>query len=78
MKRREAKFGLVNHKEAILEVAEVVGLPLVPVEQRDPRYTSSYGVGELIAHILEVEFVILRLRLVEHPQMMVVSVLCRH
>ena len=53
MKRREAKFGLVNQKEAILEVAEVVGLALVPEEKRDPRYTSSYGVGELIAHILD-------------------------
>ena len=53
MKRRDAKFGLVNQKEAILEVAEVVGLALVPQEKRDPRYTSSYGVGELIAHILD-------------------------
>ena len=30
MKRREAKFGLVNQKEAILEVAKAVGLALVP------------------------------------------------
>ena len=38
---------------AILEMAEAAGLSLVPVEQRDPKSTTTYGVGELLRAALD-------------------------
>ena len=44
----EARFGGVG-KTAILDVASACGLNLVPKEKRNPLFTTSVGVGELIA-----------------------------
>ncbi|UCM91950.1 glycerate kinase family protein [Streptomyces marincola] len=38
---------------AVVEMAAVAGLSLVPREQRDPGATTTYGVGELIAAALD-------------------------
>ena len=38
---------------AFVEMAQAAGLALLPIEARDPLHTSTYGVGELIAHALE-------------------------
>lgn len=35
---------------AWLEAASCLGLALIPRERRDPRLTSSYGLGQLLAH----------------------------
>ncbi len=44
-----AFFGLLGDGHtAALEMAACAGLPLVPPERRDPRLTTTYGVGELI------------------------------
>ena len=44
-----AFFGLLGDGHtAALEMAACAGLPLVPPDQRDPRITTTYGVGELI------------------------------
>lgn len=44
-----AFFGLMGDKRtAVIEMAASSGLPLVPPGQRDPRITTTYGVGELI------------------------------
>ncbi|MBV9712154.1 MAG: glycerate kinase [Ktedonobacteraceae bacterium] len=49
-----AFFGLLgNGQTAAIEMASCAGLPLVPPERRDPRITTTYGVGELIAAALE-------------------------
>ncbi len=53
MEEREAYYGRIDEKRAILEMAAASGLPLVPVEQRDPRKTTSYGTGELVKAALE-------------------------
>ena len=55
--------GLSDHQEdtdkaerqrmAIIEMAASSGLPLVPEEQRDPRRTTTRGVGELIRAALD-------------------------
>ncbi len=37
---------------AILEIAGCCGLTLVPEDQRDPRRTTTYGLGELIRHTM--------------------------
>ncbi len=49
-----AFFGLMgDRRTAALEMAAAAGLPLVPPERRDPRITTTYGVGELILAALD-------------------------
>ncbi len=48
-----AKYGILPHGIAVIEVAEAAGLTLIPMEQRDPLYTTTYGVGELILDAIE-------------------------
>ncbi|MEO7003499.1 MAG: glycerate kinase [Ktedonobacterales bacterium] len=63
----EATWGLLgavgadhlNHPDAphgptgVIEMAAAAGLPLVAPERRDPRLTTTYGVGELIRAALD-------------------------
>ncbi|MBX5451619.1 glycerate kinase [Thermogemmatispora sp.] len=50
----EATFGLLGDGQtAVIEMAACAGLPLVPPERRDPRLTTTYGVGELIRAALD-------------------------
>lgn len=37
---------------AVVEMSGAAGLPLVPEPQRDPLYTTTYGVGEVIRHAI--------------------------
>src|SRR2546430_10139364 len=49
-----AFFGLLGDgRTAALEMAAAAGLPLVPPDKRDPRITTTYGVGELIRAALD-------------------------
>jgi len=49
-----AFFGLMGDgSTAAIEMAACAGLPLVPPEKRDPRITTTYGVGELILEALD-------------------------
>ena len=49
-----AFFGLLGDGHtAAIEMAAAAGLPLVPPERRDPRITTTFGVGELILAALE-------------------------
>lgn len=42
-------FGILgDEKTAVIEMAAASGLPLVPVDQRDPLVTTTFGTGELI------------------------------
>ena len=45
-------YGMLDENRAVMEMAAASGLPLVPEEKRDPRYTTSYGTGEMIADAL--------------------------
>jgi len=38
---------------AVIEMAAASGLPLVPKDKRDPRFTTTYGTGELIKAALD-------------------------
>lgn len=45
----ESYYGLLTDKKtAVIEMAAASGLPLVPLDKRDPRITTTYGTGELI------------------------------
>ncbi len=48
-KKVDATYGLLkNTSTAIIEIAQASGLTLVPTEPRNPLYTTTYGVGEII------------------------------
>ncbi|MBQ8523141.1 MAG: glycerate kinase [Clostridia bacterium] len=50
----EAEYGVLAESGcAVIEMAQAAGLPLVPEDKRDPMYTTTYGVGELILHALD-------------------------
>src|SRR6266568_9661074 len=50
----KAFFGLLGDGRTVaIEMAACAGLPLVPPERRDPRITTTYGVGELILAALD-------------------------
>ncbi len=50
----QAFFGLLGDGQtAVIEMAASSGLPLLPVEQRNPRLTTTFGVGELILAALD-------------------------
>ena len=44
-----ARYGRAGNT-AVIEMAQAAGLPLVPLERRNPMNTTSRGVGEMIAH----------------------------
>lgn len=52
----EATYGIIpgpeNAQTAVIEMAAAAGLWLVPEKERNPLYTTTYGVGELILHAL--------------------------
>lgn len=51
-----AFFGMLGDgRTAVVEMAACAGLPLVPEQQRDPRITTTYGVGELMRAALDRE-----------------------
>jgi glycerate kinase len=50
----QAFYGILEDgKTAVIEMAACAGLPLLKPEQRDPRLTTTYGVGELIRAALD-------------------------
>ncbi|MCG8402186.1 MAG: glycerate kinase [Firmicutes bacterium] len=48
-----AEFGMLPDGTAVLEMASASGLTLVPANRRDPRWTTTYGTGELIKAALD-------------------------
>ena len=49
-----ARYGIVEQTStAVIEMAAAAGITLVPPERRDPLYTTTYGVGELILDALD-------------------------
>ena len=57
-----SRYGLVPaEKLAVIEMADAAGLPMVPVEKRNPLQTTTYGLGELILQAIDAgcrEFII--------------------
>ena len=56
MERVSAKYGRLDDRRAVIEMAAASGLPMVPLEKRNPLFTTSYGTGELIRHALDEGF----------------------
>lgn len=49
----QSSYGTICNQSAIIEMAAASGLPLVPVEKRNPLYTTTYGTRELIVAALD-------------------------
>ncbi len=49
----QGEYLLLEHRTALIELAQAAGLTMVPLSRRDPRYTTTYGVGELIRDALD-------------------------
>lgn len=50
----KARYGILGDQvTAVIEIAEACGLPLIKKEERNPLYTTSYGVGEMILEAME-------------------------
>src|SRR5256885_5968626 len=50
----DAGYGLIDGgSTAVIEMAKAAGLALVPAAKRDPRITTTYGVGELLQRAYE-------------------------
>ena len=48
-KRIKAQYGIISkRKTAVIEMATAAGLTLINERERNPLYTTTYGVGELI------------------------------
>jgi glycerate kinase len=45
--------GVIDEKTAVMEVANIVGLTMIPPEKRNPLCTSTYGVGQAILGLLD-------------------------
>ncbi len=54
--RIDAVFGILGNQDpkvAVIEMASASGLPLVPLDKRNPMITTTYGTGELILKALD-------------------------
>ena len=48
MEKTRAYYGRLGVNEAVLEMAQASGLPMVPKDKRNPLNTTTYGTGELV------------------------------
>ncbi len=49
----KAKYGIIEDKTAVIEMAQASGLPLIDRKDRNPLLTTTYGTGELIKDAIE-------------------------
>lgn len=52
-KEVNACYGIIKENTAVIEMAEAAGLNLVSGKERNPLYTTTYGVGELIRDAIQ-------------------------
>lgn len=51
-KKISCQYGIVE-KTAIIEIAAAAGITLISAEQKNPLYTTTYGVGEIIKDAIQ-------------------------
>ena len=48
-KKITSEYGVLGDKKtAVIEIASIAGLPMVPIDKRNPFHTTSFGIGEVI------------------------------
>lgn len=53
MEEADSSYGVFRGDCAVIEMAAASGLPMVPVEKRNPLLTTTFGTGELIRDALD-------------------------
>lgn len=48
-----ARYGILPGDRVMIEMSQACGLTLIPEEQRNPMKSSSYGLGQILMHVLE-------------------------
>lgn len=48
-RKQTANYGILPSGTAVMEMAAAAGLPLLSESERNPLYTTTFGVGEMIA-----------------------------
>lgn len=51
----DATFGVIDGNTAVIEMSSAAGLALLKPEDRNPLYTTTFGVGELIHFAVEMD-----------------------
>ena len=51
--KRESEYVQLEDGHAVIEIAAIAGLPLVPEGKRNPDVTTTYGIGEAIRDALD-------------------------
>lgn len=46
--RVQAEYGIIDNHTAVIEMSAAAGITLVTAKKRNPLYTTTYGVGEII------------------------------
>ena len=49
----EAEYGILGDNTAVMEMSAAAGITLVPDKMRNPLYTTTYGVGEIIKDAIQ-------------------------
>ena len=50
----KSSYGILpGHQTAVIEMSSAAGLPLIPAGERNPMYTTTRGVGEMILDAIE-------------------------
>jgi len=52
-KKIKTNIGVINDETVVIEIATIVGLPLLPDYLKNPYQTTTYGVGEVIKFALD-------------------------
>ncbi|WP_010248707.1 glycerate kinase [Acetivibrio cellulolyticus] len=52
-RKLEAKYGVINGKTAVIEMAQASGLTLLKEDERNPLKTTTFGTGQLIKDALD-------------------------
>ncbi len=53
MRKIETYYGIANNQTAVIEMALASGLTLLKADERNPLFTTTYGVGEIIKNALD-------------------------
>lgn len=48
----ECRYGMIHGSTAVIEMSAAAGLTLLTDSERDPMRTTTYGVGQIIAHAI--------------------------
>ena len=52
-KKVTAEYGVIENKTAVIEMSAAAGITLIDEKERNPLFTTTYGVGEMISDAIK-------------------------